>query len=149
MKVSLGRGAVAPPTAMPRTRRSGGLSAALPRVVWDVIMAVIPPLVAAGAVPAPHLCCELLSTDRHLAVLAGSVKSVRLPRIRARGRNSRGPASQVGTAHRPWPSFAGGYADPTELIYLVNRYYNPATGQFTSVDPLASAFAWIGRRLRS
>lgn len=31
--------------------------------------------------------------------------------------------------------FAGGYTDPTGLIYLINRYYDPATGQFTSVDP--------------
>ncbi|MGH9091062.1 MAG: RHS repeat-associated core domain-containing protein [Acidimicrobiales bacterium] len=31
--------------------------------------------------------------------------------------------------------FAGGYTDPTGLIYLVNRYYDPTTGQFLSVDP--------------
>jgi RHS repeat-associated protein len=31
--------------------------------------------------------------------------------------------------------FTGGYTDPTGLIYLINRYYDPATGQFTSVDP--------------
>ena len=31
--------------------------------------------------------------------------------------------------------FAGGYTDPTGLIYLINRYYDPATGQFLSVDP--------------
>jgi RHS repeat-associated protein len=29
----------------------------------------------------------------------------------------------------------GGYTDPDGLIYLVNRYYDPATGQFTSLDP--------------
>jgi RHS repeat-associated protein len=32
--------------------------------------------------------------------------------------------------------FAGGYTDPTGLVYLVNRYYDPATGEFLSVDPL-------------
>jgi RHS repeat-associated protein len=32
-------------------------------------------------------------------------------------------------------SFAGGYTDPTGIIYLVNRYYSPTTGQFISVDP--------------
>jgi RHS repeat-associated protein len=32
--------------------------------------------------------------------------------------------------------YAGGYTDPTGLTYLLNRYYDPATGQFTSVDPL-------------
>ncbi len=29
----------------------------------------------------------------------------------------------------------GGYEDVTGLVYLVNRYYDPATGQFMSVDP--------------
>ena len=31
--------------------------------------------------------------------------------------------------------FAGGYTDPTGLIYLIDRYYDPQTGQFLSVDP--------------
>ena len=33
--------------------------------------------------------------------------------------------------------YAGGYTDPTGLIYLTNRYYDPATGQFLSADPEA------------
>ena len=32
--------------------------------------------------------------------------------------------------------YGGGYTDPTGLIYFVNRYYDPSTGQFISVDPL-------------
>jgi RHS repeat-associated protein len=32
--------------------------------------------------------------------------------------------------------FAGGYTDPTGLIYLIDRYYDPQSGQFTSIDPL-------------
>ena len=32
--------------------------------------------------------------------------------------------------------FEGGYTDATELVYLVHRYYDPATEQFLSVDPL-------------
>ena len=31
--------------------------------------------------------------------------------------------------------FAGGYQDVTNLIYLVHRFYDQATGQFLSVDP--------------
>jgi RHS repeat-associated protein len=32
--------------------------------------------------------------------------------------------------------YAGGYTDPTGLVYLIGRYYDPTTGQFLSVDPL-------------
>lgn len=32
--------------------------------------------------------------------------------------------------------FAGSYTDPTGLEYMLNRYYDPGTGQFLSVDPL-------------
>jgi RHS repeat-associated protein len=41
------------------------------------------------------------------------------------------------TAYTPF-GFAGGYTDPTGLIYLVNRYYDPAAGQFLSVDPMVA-----------
>jgi RHS repeat-associated protein len=34
----------------------------------------------------------------------------------------------------PW-GFGEGYTDPSGLIYLVHRYYDPATGQFLSIDP--------------
>jgi RHS repeat-associated protein len=34
--------------------------------------------------------------------------------------------------------YAGGYTDPTGLIYLINRYYDPQTGQFISVDAMVS-----------
>jgi RHS repeat-associated protein len=34
--------------------------------------------------------------------------------------------------------FAGGYTDPTGLLYFINRYYDPATGQFVSVDPMVN-----------
>jgi RHS repeat-associated protein len=32
--------------------------------------------------------------------------------------------------------FAGAYTDLSGMIYLIGRYYDPATGQFLSVDPL-------------
>jgi len=31
--------------------------------------------------------------------------------------------------------YAGAYTDPTRLVYLIGRYYDPATGQFLSIDP--------------
>jgi RHS repeat-associated protein len=34
--------------------------------------------------------------------------------------------------------FAGGYTDPTGLIYFLNRYYDPVLGQFISVDPMVA-----------
>ncbi len=46
-------------------------------------------------------------------------------------------ASSTGTDPTPF-GFAGGYTDPTGLIYLINRYYDPVTGQFVSVDPAIS-----------
>jgi RHS repeat-associated protein len=32
-------------------------------------------------------------------------------------------------------SYQGSYSDPTGLIYLINRYYDPTTNQFISIDP--------------
>ncbi len=46
-------------------------------------------------------------------------------------------ASSTGTDPTPF-GFAGGYTDPSGLIYFINRYYDPATGQFLSVDPAIS-----------
>ena len=34
--------------------------------------------------------------------------------------------------------FAGGYRDITGLIYMINRYHEPATGEFVSVVPLGN-----------
>jgi RHS repeat-associated protein len=34
--------------------------------------------------------------------------------------------------------FAGGYTDPDGLVYLINRYYDPISGQFLSADPEVS-----------
>jgi RHS repeat-associated protein len=44
--------------------------------------------------------------------------------------------------------FAGGYTDPTGLVYLIGRYYDPTTGQFLSVDPevqqTRQAYLYVG-----
>ena len=42
------------------------------------------------------------------------------------------------TSYSPF-GYAGGYTDATGLIYLINRYYDPVTGQFLSVDPADAA----------
>ena len=43
----------------------------------------------------------------------------------------------AGNIHSVTPfGYGGGYTDPTGLVYLINRYYDPSTGQFLSVDPL-------------
>src|SRR5271163_1318783 len=38
------------------------------------------------------------------------------------------------TSYTPF-GFAGGYTDPTGLVYLIGRYYDPGTGQFLNIDP--------------
>ncbi len=48
-----------------------------------------------------------------------------------------GTVTATGTASTPL-QYGRGYTDPTGLVYLINRYYDPTTGQFTSVDPLAA-----------
>jgi RHS repeat-associated protein len=40
----------------------------------------------------------------------------------------------TGSAVTPF-GFQGAYQDPTSLLYLINRYYDPSTDQFLSVDP--------------
>ena len=56
-------------------------------------------------------------------------------------------SSTLGSWTTPF-GFAGGYRDTTGLIYLINRYYDPATGQFVSVDPLVgvtgAAYGYVG-----
>jgi RHS repeat-associated protein len=48
--------------------------------------------------------------------------------------SSYGVKTTTGTITTPF-AFQGGYTDPSGLIYLINRYYDPSTGQFLSVDP--------------
>jgi len=46
------------------------------------------------------------------------------------------PATAGGLTNVTPFGYAGAYTDPTGLIYLISRYYNPITGQFISADPL-------------
>jgi RHS repeat-associated protein len=45
------------------------------------------------------------------------------------------PTSNSVDGYTPF-GFQGGYTDPTGLVYYQQRYYDPGTGQFMSVDPL-------------
>jgi RHS repeat-associated protein len=45
------------------------------------------------------------------------------------------PETTGGLTTRTPFGFAGGYTDPTGLLYLLDRYYDPVTGMFLSVDP--------------
>jgi RHS repeat-associated protein len=45
------------------------------------------------------------------------------------------PATTGGLTSATPFGYAGAYTDPDGLLYLINRYYDPATGQFISVDP--------------
>jgi len=48
------------------------------------------------------------------------------------------PESTGGLTSYTPVGFAGGYTDPSGLVYLIHRYYDPTTGQFIGVDPLVS-----------
>jgi len=55
--------------------------------------------------------------------------------------NAGGSSFEVGTdpdSVMPF-GFGGRHIDSTRFIYLVNRYYDPATGQFLSVDPMVGS----------
>jgi RHS repeat-associated protein len=49
------------------------------------------------------------------------------------------PETTGGLASETPIGFTGGYTDPSGLLYLINRYYDPTTGQFLNVDPLVAA----------
>jgi RHS repeat-associated protein len=56
------------------------------------------------------------------------------------GTNSYNPYGQcISCTVKTAFGFEDGYTDPNGLMYLVNRYYDPSTDRFISVDPLVSA----------
>jgi RHS repeat-associated protein len=86
-----------------------------------------------------------LSTGTPVYLLADAIGSIR-------GVVSASGALTASTSYDAWGNpltaggltsytplgYAGGYTDPDGLIYLINRYYDPQTGQFLSVDPQLS-----------
>ncbi|HVB45892.1 MAG TPA: RHS repeat-associated core domain-containing protein [Streptosporangiaceae bacterium] len=114
-------------------------STAMPRLLMDSASAYV---YAGGRVPAEQVS---LSTGTVTYLVTDSLGSVRGTV------NSSGTLTGT-TSYDAWGNpqttggltattplgYAGGYTDPTGLIYLINRYYDPATGQFTSLDPLVA-----------
>jgi RHS repeat-associated protein len=116
--------------------------ATLPQMIMDSTNAYI---YATGHAPAEQVNLSTggityLVTDS-LGSVRGTVNSSGALTATA-GYDAWGNPFTVGglTATTPF-GYAGGYADPTGLIYLINRYYDPATGQFNSVDPDVSQTA--------
>jgi RHS repeat-associated protein len=73
----------------------------------------------------------------------GSVRAVVSSSGTVTGTFTYGPFGQLtaetGTGTTP-QGYAGGYTDQASgLLYLINRYYDPATAQFVSVDPAVSS----------
>jgi RHS repeat-associated protein len=82
---------------------------------------------ATGA--ASYLVSDALGSVRAVVDASGAL-------VASAGYDARGnPTTSGGRSSHPPFGFAGGYTDPTGLIYLIHRYYDPMTGQFTSVDP--------------
>jgi len=77
-----------------------------------------------------YLICDTLGSVRGVVSSSGSLTAS--TSYDAWGN----PESSGGLTSYTSIGFAGGYTDPTGLIYLVHRYYDPVTGQFVSSDPL-------------
>ncbi len=121
----------------------------IPQLIMDSTRAYI---YAGGGTPAEQVSLASGTAVYLVADLLGSV----------RGTVSSAGALTASTNYDAWGNpettggltavtpfgFAGGYTDPDGLIYLINRYYNPGTGQFISVDPAIAqtlaAYAYAG-----
>jgi len=94
---------------------------------------------AAGNTPAEQVNLSTGAVTYLVADLLGSVRAAVGPTGALTGSASYdawgNPRSAGGLTGTTPFGFAGGYTDPTGLIYLINRYYDPSTGQFVSVDP--------------
>jgi RHS repeat-associated protein len=129
------------------TTTTTGTGTGTQQFVWDTVTAVPQALMdsqnayiyCGGLAPAEQVN---LTTGTVTYLVADSLGSVR-GTVSASGSltgttsyDAWGNSETTGglTATTPF-GYAGGYTDPTGLIYLVNRYYDPQTGQFTSVDP--------------
>jgi RHS repeat-associated protein len=80
----------------------------------------------------PYLVADALGSVRGVVSSAGSLTA-------STSYDAWGNLQTTGGLSSYTPiGFAGGYTDPTGLLYLINRYYDPSTGQFVSVDPMVN-----------
>jgi RHS repeat-associated protein len=75
-----------------------------------------------------YLVADALGSVRAVISSSGSV-------LGTASYDAYGTPSGTGVSSNSFFGFAGGYTDATGLVYLVDRYYDPQTGQFLSVDP--------------
>jgi RHS repeat-associated protein len=114
--------------------KSGG--AGTPQLIMDSTSAYV---YGTGQAPAEQVNLATGSTTYLVADRLGSVRGTVNNSGTLTGTTSYdawgNPQASGGlTASTPF-GFAGGYTDPDGLIYFINRYYDPSTGQFISVDP--------------
>ncbi|MDA8357495.1 MAG: RHS repeat-associated core domain-containing protein [Actinomycetota bacterium] len=118
-------------------------SSATPRILMDGENAYLygPSFPGARGAPLEQISLGAPSSTSSASYLFSDPSGVRAT-ISATGEVTSGMSydaygNPCGGCHLDTPfGFAGGYEDPTGLVYLVNRYYDPATAQFLSVDPL-------------
>ena len=124
--------------------------ASLPRLLMDSDNAYI---YAGGHTPVEQVNLSTGSVSYLMADLLGSLRGV------IDGTDGSLTAS---TAYDAWGNsetsgglasytpfgFTGSYTDPSGLIYLIRRYYDPQTGQFLNVDPFVDqtmqSYAYAG-----
>jgi RHS repeat-associated protein len=130
--------------------RASATSATTQNFTWDTA-SVIPQMLMDTSnayinIPGADVAEQVnLSTGTPVYLLADTIGSIR-------GVVSSSGALTASTSYDAWGNpltaggltsntplgYAGGYTDPDGLIYLINRYYDPQTGQFLSVDPQLS-----------
>jgi len=111
-------------------------SGSLPRLLMDSTNAYV---YGPGQTPIEQINLATGATSYLLADRLGSVRAV----ITAAGAISEttnydawGTPDRTGGLTDTTPfGYAGSYTDPTGLLYLTHRYYDPQTGQFLTLDP--------------
>jgi RHS repeat-associated protein len=125
---------------------SGG-TAVTQNYVWDTVPQV-PQLIMDSA--NAYIYGTGLAPAEQVSLAAGTIKYLVTDSLGSvRGTVSSSGALTGTTSYDAWGNpetadglaattpfgYAGGYTDPDGLIYFINRYYDPATGQFISSDP--------------